>query len=409
MECSDKMELFCDIKYWEEAISKGINKGIDKELLSLLSDPRGRASLINAIENGDYKISPPKVSQIPKANGKVREIYINDKMDRIVLSIINRVYYDIYKDKIHTSCVSYQKGIGVPKIVRNLSQRLTCGEKGYKIDLSKYFDSVNKETLIKTLEELNTDSPLDDILYDYYTDDRVYIDGEIVERYKSIAQGCAFGTLLANIILYDIDEYISAMDVLYLRYSDDILILGNDADKAMDALQVMLKPKGLSINPDKVDFIDKNKEFTFLGAKIKGKEIDMSDESILKYKKKIKEITKMRKGMKTKDRNTQKIAIKRINKYLYEDNMKNSKEFGWGRYFFNLVNTDETLKKLDEFTKDHIKHMYTGKWNHTTNMHKTSNEQLMDMGYKSLVHMYSCYNLDSNLYESEIIKKKVSA
>ena len=47
---------------------------------------------------------------------------------------------------------------------------------GYKLDLSKYFDSVPHEVINKALAELDTDSPLEQVLYKYYNDDTVYQD-----------------------------------------------------------------------------------------------------------------------------------------------------------------------------------------------------------------------------------------
>lgn len=396
------MEMLCDKEIWSNAIQHGLDKHIDKSLLSMLTNPIGRLAIIEAIEQGRYKIEPPVVQQIPKPNGKIREVFCNSQMDRVVLSVINEIYYKLYSKYIHPNCVSYQKNTGVPKIIKSLVKELDATGKGYKADLSKYFDNVNRETVNALLDSLSTGSPVDRVVWNYYNDDHIVLNGVKTERYKSLCQGCSIGTLLANLCLKDIDEEISKLDVVYYRYSDDLLFIGKDAEKALETLKLMLIPKGLSLNRDKVQAIDITTEFTFLGAKIKGKEVDISDESVERFKKKIRSITKMRKGMKIKSRSTQRKMIKEINYYIREAYAKSTKNFGWEQFFYSLINTNKTIVMLDEYVKDHLKHAYTGKWNHTTNMHKTSNEQLREMGYKSMVQMYNLFKINKDVYNAEL-------
>lgn len=397
-----KMEMLCDKEIWSNAIQHGLDKHIDKSLLSTLTNPIGRLAIIEAIEQGRYKIEPPVVQQIPKPNGKIREVFCNSQMDRVVLSVINEIYYKLYSKYIHPNCVSYQKNTGVPKIIKSLVKELDATGKGYKADLSKYFDNVNRETVNALLDSLSTGSPVDRVVWNYYNDDHIVLNGVKTERYKSLCQGCSIGTLLANLCLKDIDEEISKLDVVYYRYSDDLLFIGKDAEKALEILKQMLIPKGLSLNRDKVQAIDITTEFTFLGAKIKGKEVDISDESVERFKKKIRSITKIRKGMKIKSRSMQRKMIKEINYYIREAYAKSTKNFGWEQFFYSLINTNKTIVMLDEYVKDHLKHAYTGKWNHTTNMHKTSNEQLREMGYKSMVQMYNLFKINKDVYNAEL-------
>lgn len=404
LEEDKKMELFIMKETWENGIIHALGKHIDKTLLSALTTPQGRMLIVEAICQERYKIKPPTITEIPKANGKIREVFCNEPMDRVVLNMINTVYYSLYSHRIHPNCVAYQKGLGVSKIIKRVVNELEIGSSGYKVDLTKYFDCVNKETLFNTLDELSTGSPIDKVVRDYYSDDTVIINGKLSERYKSLAQGCSLGTLLANLVLLDVDTELSNMDIVYYRYSDDLLLIGKDADKALEVLVKMLDKKGLSLNPSKIEKINGNTEFTFLGCKINGKEVDLSTDSVERYKKKIREITKMRKSMKVGSRTVQRKAIKEINYYLYEAFMKSKENFGWMCYFGSICTTNKTMVMLDEFTKDRIKSMYTGKFNHTTNMHKTSNECLQELGYKSLNHMYRLYKINKDVFNAEIRK-----
>jgi len=404
-----KMSMFFNHGLWTDTIQKCIDKGISKGLLTQLCETQNRLAFAQLIENGQYKVAPPYIGLIPKPNScDFRKVYINTDMDRFVLSLINEVYMKIYGHLIHPKCVSYQKGIGVNKIIRELSLHTfishpLSSKLGYKVDVSKYFDSVNKKTLFKALNELNTNSPIDKIIYDYYSEDLIINEkGEVEEKYKSLAQGCAVSAFLANYILKDIDEALSSLDILYYRYSDDILILGTDSDIALDMLEHMLEDKGLALNPKKIEAVYKDEWFTFLGFKINGKKITFSEDSVKRFKSKIKKITKMRKGMHTKSRKVQQRAIKDINYYLYTAFLKSNLNFGWAEYMFATVNQKDDVRVLDEYIKDHLKHMYTGKWNHTTNRNKTSNEQLAKMGYVSMVHMYNLYKINKEVFRAEV-------
>lgn len=400
-----KMEMFIDPKRINDIIEHGVEKKFPRETLSIFSDPRGRVIVADAIEQGRYKVMPPQIIQIPKKNTKEkRKVYANSPLDRFVLALINSIYYDLYKHLIHPSCVSYQQGIGVGTIIKKITVQLSKQLSGYKVDLSKYFDSVNLETIEEYLKLMDTKSPLDQVLWEYYHDN-VVIDekGETVSKYKSLAQGCAFGTLLANLVLRDIDAELSNMDILYYRYSDDLLILGDDAERALEVLKDRLSNKGLQLNPKKVFAINSGEAFTFLGFKIDGQMVSLSEESVLNYKKKIRQITKNNKQRPIKKRETQIKAIRQINAYLYNDYLKDDTKFGWMEYFTPISTDEQQMKMLDEFTKDHIKAMYTGKNNHTTNHHKTTNDDLIKMGYRSMVHMYKLRRINKNLYEAALI------
>lgn len=395
-----KMEMFSDIEIVREAIQHSLDKHIDKVLLSRMCTPEGRIWLIDKILSNEYRIAPPHIELQPKDNGEFRKVYANNDLDRYVLGVINTVYNKLYGNLIDRHCVSYQKGIGVHNIIEKIKKEFrTYGAEltGYKVDLSKYFDSVNKETLFKALDELDTGSPLDVVLREYYSQDIVFDEnGQLIEHYKSLAQGCAFGCFLANYVLRDIDKTISDMDVIYCRYSDDILMIGKDADKALKTLEEMLVTKGLELNPKKIEAINGHESFTFLGFKITGQKVTISDKSLKNFKKEVKKRTKYKKGR------TLRKAIKSINSYFYTAYVKNPTNFGWAEYFFRTINVEEDIVMMDNYIKDHLKHTVTWKWNHTTNMHKCPPEKLRENGYVSMHKLWKDYKSNHAIYEQQV-------
>lgn len=139
------LEKFFEMPRWEYAIDKGVGKDISRRDLCQLAKPEIRAQMYQAIKDGKYEIAPPHTAQIPKDNGEFGTVYVNEPMDRILLSIANDLLFELTPEMIHSRCKSYQKGTGCGKIVQEVSKKI-CDAKGeiigWKSDLSKYLHSV---------------------------------------------------------------------------------------------------------------------------------------------------------------------------------------------------------------------------------------------------------------------------
>ena len=353
-----KLEKFFDIQRWEAMLEKSYDKRIDMGLLRQLCYPQNRLQLLNAITSGHYEIAPPHIARIPKDNGDFREVYVNEPIDRIFLSLYNDVLFEMFGDKIHPACKSYQKGIGCGKVVQEVSKQIVKINKnniGYKLDLSKYFDSVKIEIIDKALDELSTESPLDQIVKNYYHNDLVFdAEGNLIQHYGSLKQGCAVASFLANYVLRDIDAQMSKMVPVYFRYSDDLLLIGDNADKALIVLKKLLESKGLSLNPKKVEALYKDKFFTFLGFNICGDKISFSKKAIKNFQNEIVERT-------INSHCTTEIAIHKVMKYLYEGIAVGDRQYGWATRFLPIVNVTEDIQELNKFTMDCIRAVDSGK------------------------------------------------
>ena len=147
-----KLEQLYDFNLWSESLehiaSKNTNNLDTLSELDMLSNKKVILSLIDSIVKGTYKVGVPTVIRVRKDNGGYRELYVNSIQDRLVLRVINNIYYNMYSGRIHRLCVSYKKGISVGKVISDISNKLKGKKlKGYKVDISKFFDSVNKKYL----------------------------------------------------------------------------------------------------------------------------------------------------------------------------------------------------------------------------------------------------------------------
>ena len=353
------LQMFFDMARWERAIEKGVDKDIPKDQLLRLADEHTRLAMADAMRQGRYEISPPHTAQIPKDNGEFRTVYVNEPIDRVLLSIANDLLFDLMPDMIHPSCKSYQTGIGCGKVVTEVSHRIVDAVKdgcvGWKSDLSKYFDSVPLRYIDQAFDRVEAKhgrSALVDVLRKYYHCDLYFDQGnELHSQFQSLKQGCAVASWLANVLLYDLDEELSQMNGYYVRYSDDMLFIGADYQKAMNVVEQRLGEMSMKLNPKKVEYLTADKWFKFLGFSIRGDRISLSSSRIKSFQKEIERRTIRKPGISLSK------AVNSVNRYLY----KGDGEFSWATQILPVCNVSKDLDELNKFVMDCLRAVQTGK------------------------------------------------
>lgn len=353
------LQQFFDIDRWTKAIEKGVFKDIRKDQLIRLTDEHTRVAIADSMLRGKYEISPPHTAQIPKDNGEFRTVYVNEPIDRVILSIANDLLFDLMPEMLHKACKSYQTGIGCGKVVKEVSHKIVDaannGCLGWKSDLSKYFDSVPLRYIDEAFDKVETKhghSAVIDVLRKYYHSD-LYFDknNNLQRKYQSLKQGCAVASWLADVLLYDLDDELSRLNGYYVRYSDDMLFIGKDYEKAMSVLQQRLGEMSMTLNPKKVEYLTSDKWFKFLGFSIKGDSISLSSSRIRTFQKEIESRT-IRKPNTTVSK-----AINSVNRYLYKGNG----EFSWATQILSVCNVRKDLDELNKFVMDCLRGVETGK------------------------------------------------
>jgi hypothetical protein len=352
------LKKFFEKERWEQALETGVDKHIDKGELKKLTSPEVRLALYNAIVSDNYEIAPPHQVQIPKDNGDMRIVYVNENVDRIFLSIANNLFFEMFPEFVHKSCKSYQSGIGCGKIVQEVSKEITKVTSkivGFKADLTKYFDTVPIKYIDEIFDRMESKvgkSKIIDVVRKYYHADLCFdYNGELIEHYQSLKQGCAVASFLADVVLYPIDKEISDMDVYYVRYSDDLLVVGRCYDEAFQILKAMLKEMDMTLNPKKVETVCKDRWVKFLGFNIKGNQITLSKQRVKSFQKEIEARTiKQRKISMER-------AINQVNNYLY----KGDGTYSWATSVLPIINVGKDIDTLNEFVMDAIRACATGK------------------------------------------------
>jgi hypothetical protein len=228
-------------------------------------------------------------------------------------------------------------------------------EVGFKADLTKYFDTVPLKYIDEIFDRMEAKvgkSKIIDIVRKYYHTDLCFdINGDLIEHYQSLKQGCAVASFLADAVLYNIDQTMSSMQGYYVRYSDDLLMITDDADFAYLTLHRMLTNMGLTLNPKKVETVYKDRWVKFLGFNIKGDQITLSKSRVKSFQKEIEARTiKQRKVSLAK-------ATNKVNDYLYKGDGK----YSWATSVLPIINVEKDIETLNTFVMDSLRACATNK------------------------------------------------
>ena len=352
------LQKFFEMKRWEQALKTGVDKHIDKGELRKLCSPGARIALYNAITTDNYEIAPPHQVQIPKDNGDMSIVYVNENVDRIFLSIANNLFFEMFPEFIHPSCKSYQSGIGCGKIVQQVSKemvKVNSMEVGFKADLTKYFDSVPIryiDEIFDRMEKKVGKSKIIDVVRKYYHTDLCFdFNGNLIEHYQSLKQGCSVASFLADAVLYHLDDTVSMLSGYYVRYSDDLLYVGNKWGTAFQTVKSILSDMEMTLNPKKVEQIYKNRWVKFLGFNIKGGQITLAKSRVKSFQKEVEARTiKQRNISMTK-------ALNQVNSYLY----KGDGRYSWATSVLPIINVEKDIETLNQFVMDAIRACATNK------------------------------------------------
>ena len=149
-----------------------------------------------------------------------------------------------------------------------------------------------------------------------------------------------------------------------------------------------LKSCNLEINTDKEIETRPGESWTFLGFECDGKTIDVSKVSVQKLKSKMKRKAKaLRRWAEVNNKDGWMAArafIKHFNKKLYTS--ESNSEVNWSWWYFPLITTDQSLKKIDSYMQECVRFVATAK--RTKSRYDFRYQQMKELGLNSLVNKW---------------------
>lgn len=323
---------------------------------------------------------------------KKRVVYTFKRDENLVMKLLTHLLLREYDHLFSPNLYSFRVNNGVKSAIKKITGMPGIGKYySYKIDISNYFNSIDVgrmcgilKTVFAEEQELLVFSQR--LLSNPY----VKVGKSVVEEQKGVMAGTPLAVFFSNLYLTELDkEFDKRDDVIYCRYSDDIIVFAKEKERLEDAKKIIfahIDDKGLAVNREKEVTTLPGEEWSFLGFSYKNGVIDISHISKEKLKGKMRRKAralirwKNRKGK--EDNMAVRAFIKRFNKKLYDSDDPN--ETNWSRWYFPIINTDKSLKEIDAYMQDCLR--YTASETHTKARFNYRYEQMKALGYRSLVN-----------------------
>lgn len=394
-------ERLSEEEFWKGFLDYKIEKqhlmGKGLEVIEIFIESKKYLDLIGDIRKQDYIPPIPFKKEISKADtDKKRVIYSFEEDFNILLKGI-AFYLYIFDGEFSDNCYAFRRSYGVKDAIRRIKSIKGLKDKYcLKLDIHNYFNSIDVDIL---LEKLGFIKESDEELYLFFEKllmlDRAYVGNDIISEKRGAMAGTPISPFFANVYLLDMDKLFESENVIYFRYSDDILVFADSEEeikKYQHNILEIINQNNLTINPDKTKLCKQKEEWEFLGFSYDNGEIDLSVNTIRKMKAKIKrKAHALRRWADRKNLSGERAArgfIKAMNKklYTYKYQEVRGTEFSWSRWFFPCITTDKGLKTLDDYMQNYIRFCVTGR--HYKGNYRISYEMLKEMGYRNLVNEY---------------------
>lgn len=230
---------------------------------------------------------------------------------------------------------------------------------GARFDFHHYFDTVNRNAIMEQFDVVEQKlgfakgtEPVMNLLRRTWNNDWVFdLDGNLIQQYNGIRQGNACGSWLADVVLYELDEFMSNKYTFYCRYSDDLIVIHHDVEEITRDITNIVKKYGVSLNLKKTETLYKNRWFKFLGFNLKDNMITLSKSRVKSFQHEVEKRTIKQHNISMAK------AINQVNSYLY----KGDGRFSWATSVLPIINVEKDIETLNQFVMDCIRACATNK------------------------------------------------
>jgi len=400
---------------------------------------RNAKNICRRIHSNSYIFYPLReldIQKEPPSQGKpakFRTLSIASIRDTLVQDILySDVLYEsleslfIKLDAIGPVSFSYRKGKSAPKAAIAIENYI---KRGYQYvldaDLSKYFDTIPHDRLMAKLEQVVGSSNVRtlNLVRRFIHTDRVpylsykyaYRNGKLVgykvfhwqkpqrkKRVAGVPQGGVLSGMLANLYLQDFDQWVvsdlgKSIDLKYVRYADDFIILLRSPDKISfirQEVKKQIEALDLKLNDDKTIEVEICKQgLDFVGFHFNGQIVSVKSKNIEKFKETIEKVIQNPPSKVAEDNDPQTTLMWLVRRIRYKIQGFSGKEIcpmcgcekiGYPRSwmaFFQVVTNDKQLKELDKWLRQLI-YQYMYEKHHV----RVSRKILNSLGLKTLLN-----------------------
>ena len=336
---------------WQQVRKNAGAAGIDKmtvEAFELREDELLKL-IHEKLKAGIYRFKPARRTLIPKeGSNKKRKLGIPVVMDRIVSQSMNLVLEGVFDPVFTASNFGFRRGKSQHRAIEHVQSIVLEGyEWGASIDLKSFFDEIPHGLILKLIRRKIADEALVTLIARALKAG-VIVEGKMEKTIKGCPQGSPVSPMLSNIVLNELDQELERRGHRYCRWADDFLILLKSeraARRVMDGIVKYLEEElDLPVNKEKSG-VSEIKSIPFLGFQILRGKIRVSNKSRVKFKDKIRELTRRNNPFSMHQN------IQELNKYLQ----------GWVAYF-GIQEFKKLFGDLDGWIRSRLRSMQLKKW-----------------------------------------------
>jgi RNA-directed DNA polymerase len=336
---------------WQQVRRNAGAAGIDQMTVGAFEQRRDELLqfIHNKLEAGTYRFKPARRVLIPKADtSKKRKLGIPVVMDRVVSQSMNLILFEIFDPLFTKSNFGFRKGHSQHQAIKHVQEIVGQGYAWCaSIDLASFFDEIPHELILKLIRRRISDERLVTLIARALKAG-IIVDGKFEKTPKGCPQGSPLSPMLSNIVLNELDQELENRGHRYCRWADDFLILLRSeraANRVLEGINGYLEAElNLPVNREKSQMAQV-KDVEFLGFQIFGGKIRVSNKSRIKFKQKIRELTRRNNPLSMYQ------IIQDLNEYLR----------GWLSYF-RLQEFRIPFRDLDGWIRSRLRSMQLKKW-----------------------------------------------
>lgn len=189
------------------------------------------------LKNHSYKAMPVKRVMLYKGEN-AREIALYSMRDKVVQQSLASELNKLYDSRFSAQTFAYRNNRSSLDAVNAIEEEI-CQRKytwALKIDIAHFFDEIDWKKLKTILEKEIKEEDVIFLIEENTKSVMLEDSGELTEKRRGIYQGSGISPVISNVYMMEFDQWMADLDGYFVRYSDDMLLLGDSKEKLLGFL-----------------------------------------------------------------------------------------------------------------------------------------------------------------------------